>query len=360
MKYTIGFKDLPFRVSSEQIIYIESEYNNAVNDIIVRNYERIYNNCKRYGYEFVYLPLLSSHFNMEVRSYYNPMCNNSKNIPIKSSFILDYMARPENRKHIPPSLLYYRSNVISTSNDEVILAGMSLDELYLYNEDFDYYFSQIHRDKKDAERNTPRFMIVSDTQADPEDILDPIADDGVCYSIDPIPSLEKQFDIETTQMVAEIQERVDKLLQKGISLYVLENILRPSIELSRLVITADYRIILPDYNNMEIEMTPLVKAVYLLFLRHTDGIPFKHLTDYRNELLQIYTDIRGGNLTDEMAKSVLYATSPFNNSINEKCARIREAFVAKFDERIAENYFVRGKRGEPKRITLSRHLVEWE
>ena len=30
----------------------------------------------------------------------------------------------------------------------------------------------------------------------------------------------------------------------------------------RLVITKDYRIVLPDYNNMEIKMEPLVKAVY--------------------------------------------------------------------------------------------------
>lgn len=33
---------------------------------------------------------------------------------------------------------------------------------------------------------------------------------------------------------------------------------------------------------------------------------------------------------------------------------------AQFDEEIAKHYFVTGKRGEPKRITLSRDLVEWE
>ena len=107
-------------------------------------------------------------------------------------------------------------------------------------------------------------------------------------------------------------------------------------------------------------MTPLVKAVYLLFLRHSEGISFKYLSDYHDELLQIYTNIRGGWLTDEMKKSVIYATSPFNNSINEKCARIREAFIEHYDEKLVEQYIVTGKRGEPKRITLSRDLVEWE
>jgi len=32
-------------------------------------------------------------------------------------------------------------------------------------------------------------------------------------------------------------------------------------------------------------MTPLTKAAYFLFLKHQEGILFKHLFDYRNELL---------------------------------------------------------------------------
>lgn len=107
-------------------------------------------------------------------------------------------------------------------------------------------------------------------------------------------------------------------------------------------------------------MTPLVKAVYILFLCHENSIPFKHLSDYHDELLQIYTDVRGGWLTSEMKKSVIYATSLFNNSINEKCAHIREAFVSQFDEHLAKHYFVMGKRGEPKRIALDRNLIKWE
>jgi hypothetical protein len=39
---------------------------------------------------------------------------------------------------------------------------------------------------------------------------------------------------------------------------------------------------------MEIKMEPLTKAVYLLFLNHPEGILFKHLPDYRQELANIY------------------------------------------------------------------------
>ena len=59
-------------------------------------------------------------------------------------------------------------------------------------------------------------------------------------------------------------------------------------------------------------------------------------------------------------KSLDAVCDPTQNAINEKCARIREAFVSRFDERLARNYFVTGKRGEPKGITLPRDLVEWK
>ena len=126
------------------------------------------------------------------------------------------------------------------------------------------------------------------------------------------------------------------------------------------MITSDYRILLPDYNNMEIQMTPLVKAVYLLFLRHPEGIIFKHLMDYRDELKDIYKKIKGDRWIFTQTRSVNDATNPMKNSINEKCARVREAFVTRFDERLAKHYIITGERGEPKRITLPQDLIEWE
>ena len=137
---------------------------------------------------------------------------------------------------------------------------------------------------------------------------------------------------------------------------MLEQYISGKEKLSRLHITADFRILLPDYNNIEIQMTPLPKAVFILFLRHAEGIPFKFLFDYREELTSIYRRIRPTAST----RSIESVVDPTNNSINEKCARIREAFVSKFDEHLAENYFITGKRGEPKKIRLPRKLIKWD
>ena len=51
---------------------------------------------------------------------------------------------------------------------------------------------------------------------------------------------------------------------------------------------------------------------------------------------------------------------PTDNSINEKCARIKEAFLLNIHEDIAADYVVTGKRGEPKRVKLSTDKIIWE
>ena len=76
-------------------------------------------------------------------------------------------------------------------------------------------------------------------------------------------------------LLDEVKTRIAKLRQRGISQYILEQLIHPDDRLSRLVIMKDYRLLLPDYNDMEIKMEPLVKAVYLLFLKHPEGILFK-------------------------------------------------------------------------------------
>lgn len=133
-----------------------------------------------------------------------------------------------------------------------------------------------------------------------------------------------------------------------------------AIKLSRLTITKDFSILLSDYNDMEIKMEPLVKAVFLLFLKHPEGIIFKHLPDYKQELIDIYNELRPQGLTMRSMQSIEDVTDPFQNSINEKCARIRAAFVDKFDIYLAKNYIITGERGEAKKIALPRELVEWE
>ena len=184
-----------------------------------------------------------------------------------------------------------------------------------------------------------------------------------CKENDHIPcilALNEDQEFVSLTLLEDMDVRVQKLRNKGLNEWTFRGLFKTKSQLSRLIITKDYRILLPDYNDIEVKMEPLVKAVYLLFLKHPEGILFKGLTDYREELLNIYKKLKPMGLNKRTIQSIEDVTNPLLNSINEKCARIRSAFVKEFDESLAKNYFVTGERGEAKKIALPRDLVIWE
>lgn len=184
-----------------------------------------------------------------------------------------------------------------------------------------------------------------------------------CKENDHLPcilALNEDQEFVSFTLLGDLDVHVKKVRAKGMNEWTFRSLFKTKAQLSRLVVTKDFRLFLPDYNDIEIKMEPLVKAVYLLFLRHPDGIVFKELSDYREELLNIYKGLKPMGLSKRTIQSIEDVTNPLLNSINEKCARIRSAFVKEFDEGLAKNYFVTGERGEAKRITLSRDLVVWE
>ena len=148
---------------------------------------------------------------------------------------------------------------------------------------------------------------------------------------------------ELSALVRELSTagRNDLLLQ-AIGVSVLEDLRIEAAKgkLSRLLITKDYRFILTDYDNREIELTPVHKAVYLLFLNHPEGIEFKQLADYREELLGYY--MRTARMMDKQVieESVDKLINPLNNSINEKCSRIKNVFLSMMDRYTADFYIV--------------------
>lgn len=189
----------------------------------------------------------------------------------------------------------------------------------------------------------------------PKPTGDDIADDGFHQTNNDLYRNMSDYDLEK-----EIRDRIKELRRRGVQMGVLRDLIEEQPTLSRMVIDKDYRIFLPDYNNTEITMSPLPKAVFLLFLKHPEGIPFKQLREYRGELLNIYKQITNRVIERNIEESIRDITDPTKNSINEKCARIRKAFVKQFDIIYAKHYFITGKRGEPKKIILPRELVEYQ
>ena len=164
---------------------------------------------------------------------------------------------------------------------------------------------------------------------------------------------------ELKQLMEELRHKMQRLKEYGMSEKEIISSLHTDQQLPQLIITRNYRIFLGD-EHREVHLEPLVKSVYLLFLKHPEGIIFKDLPDYRKELALIYNKVRPWGLTDRALKSIEDVTNPMLNSINEKCARIRRTFVTMLDSGVAEQYYIKGVRGKAKKIALPRELVAWE
>lgn len=184
------------------------------------------------------------------------------------------------------------------------------------------------------------------------------------------------------ETAAELSLLIQELVAAGRNDLLLRSIGIPLLEelrievaksrLSRLLITKDYRFVLLDYANKEVEMNPVHKAVYMLFLNHPEGIEFKHLVDHRDELLKYY--MATARLIDKktITESVDMLVNPLNNSINEKCSSIKKAFFSLMDQYTANYYIISGHTRKHiagsskmwferlKVVTLPRELVIWE
>ena len=125
-------------------------------------------------------------------------------------------------------------------------------------------------------------------------------------------------------------------------------------------VTKDFRILLPDRFDTEIRLQPLVKTVFLLFLRHPEGIRFGDLSDYRAELTALYRGVTRRSSGPELERAIDRLVTPGGNAIHEKAAKLASALARYFRPQELPAYTLTGKAGAPKRIRLDRTLVEWE
>ncbi len=358
----LSFKSLPFDPESGQVIYVESSYHKKLNTFILDHYTWLRKTFHRHGLEFCYLPNLFD----ETVHYHAPYLKDEECRAIIDGLpsLTDYAIDGET---IEPSLVFALDIPVEDAEGNTVLQSVAIEpKWYRPNKrtfallakevkrvavERSIYYHELRKPERkgeDDEGGHVRFSI-----GDVDERVVPRRGQLADYA-------DNHFDSESRELIEEIRARVKALRLKGVNTLFIHGIIDECERLSRLRITKDYRIFLVDYNNMEIRLAVLPKAVFFLFLHHPEGIRFKELSDYYPELLQIYLKLRpiGGRMRQE--QSIRDITNPCSNSINEKCARIREAFICNFDERLAKNYFITGRRGEPKSIMLDPSMVIWE
>ena len=403
MRYSIAFKNLPFEPEKRQVIYVENQYDERINAVIKRNYEQIKWTFKQANLDFVYLPMF---FNDEETKekilYYAPYLTSDiiEKAELRSSYLLRYMCHIENKEKITPSFLYAPSK----EDDEWFFQGQSIDIAEDENASFVKGINNLVLDieeelARNQQKSEKRFDEDIDEGIDDVDVRFHIGEENdqksskVEYSSTPdwrgkwgkwLSSFRKKAILEeeddqgkthepststlddineedVRDTLEELEKNIERLRLWGIPLSAIAEFVAKYETVSRILLTNDLRILLPDYNNREVEMGPLYKAVYFLFLNHPEGIVLKHLEEYHRELVNYYLQTsQKKELTPRMIDTINSLEYPGNNSINSTLSRIKQYFKCTIDEHLAKNYYIVGRPGEPYKIALDNILVEWE
>lgn len=388
------------------VVFVEPRYDEAINGYIANNHEYIQGLCKRKGLSFLYIPTFFSLFSSEKLKYFTGEKEDAGDL---ATFITLYSILPERsfEQIVAPSLMFTgaengkctaytidcgdgvadKERCIAKSIEQIINGNSDGEKFVrkpglfcryvdsiqaeLFDEDWDDPNFLPPKEDKECGRSRKHYPIHEEMEyysrirfrISEENPLD--GDDEIKLKKRRIPSLEKE---DRTEILEEdfdsdaclaAQEFIAGLIGKGYSQETIWGLLAPMKRLSEVYINRNYRIYLKRYN-MEIELPPVQKAVYLLFLKHPEGIYFKNMPDYEEELFLLYRRIATRGSAQKHIDTIKELVNPLGNSMNEKCSIIKKRLLAMLDDDLARHYYISGNKGEIKRIDINPNLIEWE
>lgn len=340
-KIRVHFNGLPFKPNEKQIIFYDPLKESEFSDYIGTNLAKISAYFQEIGFEFCYFPEIFSQLTPEQVRYHFPNWNGEPLHKVGNDLLKPYLA-PEDRDIGACFLRLF------DKHDETFSCYQLRPSFVMKWEDqLAYYQRGLMRGIKAYQNEEGNIM------------FSVVCNDSENYQRKIVFDIEKDFEEQADKVLDELKDFLKSVSVQGIREFVLNCSVPIESRLSRLVIDENYNIVLPEYGNIIIDLGPMPKAVYLLFLRHEEGINFKSLVDYKKELEGYYETLTNRTTRKIIEESIDAVVDPTRNTLNEKNSRIRQAFLKQMDECLAKNYCITGVRGEAKRITLPRELVEW-
>lgn len=328
---------LPF-LKDETVLYVDSPIGTS-HHYIEDSKDDLYKIFRKAGYTFLYLPDLVKELSPEILDYQFP--GQKSNLLVEDLYRnIQDVAQLDDRT----GFLYKRDgNIhfrpIPESPDHLIKAA--IDEFIsslryeILQEECEIRFRKckpkgIGRGKSYCATDTIFCKTVN------EELLDP-----------------------KTQAIIDAWEEIEH--KYGISIEDLDIILRYRVKLSRLIITTSNRIFLPDLEgNPEVKLDDLTKALYFFYLRNPKGASFKELQDHEDEIYRIYMGITGRDDIEGIRRSVSGLVAPYSTGRDSCVSRIKKAFRDIVGDRIAKYYYIDGRAGDTRKVSIDRDLVIWE
>ena len=163
--------------------------------------------------------------------------------------------------------------------------------------------------------------------------------------------LERMEASELLALLEKVQERLN----------IIGNGLRTeSVEPVELFIDVHFNIRMGGADGSILALRPLVKTLFILFLKHPEGILLKQRDCYREELEKIYLTINPNTDRDDVKARIARLVDLQDNSFSEKASVLNARLAELLPEGIASDYQIQGYNGCPRKIHLNPLMVHWE
>ena len=133
-----------------------------------------------------------------------------------------------------------------------------------------------------------------------------------------------------------------------------------SCELRKLYVDKAYDIHLDRKDGRTLPLRPLVKTVFIFFLKHPEGVLLKERTLYEEELNAIYAVIAPHVPQESREERIRRLVNPTDNSFSEKASVLNARLESLLPMGTAGHYKIQGTNGFPRRIPLDPLWVTWE
>ncbi|MBX2897559.1 MAG: hypothetical protein KF763_19115 [Cyclobacteriaceae bacterium] len=353
-------------------MFVENKFDPFLNNYLTKNLELISSQFELAGKTFVYFPAIQFTDGSDQKSILDFIRYQIPVLYLLSDKELEQLVN-SSRTHITPSVFYrmlidelqlpFEKACLLFKDAEKKFSATPID--YKSETDLDTFFDSFVKDLTSKEFDNVLGTAPLSRDYDADRLFDEETNQFSEEVKDKLAALKKankyEVLVETIMlMLSTLKEERPDLIEKIQPLLTKERLLEPKVAPSPLVIDKHNNIFLPDFGNKEIKLHALPKTVYLLFLRHPEGIRFKELYQYKAELLEIYYKVTNRYEKQEIERAINDLVDMTNPSINQKCTRIREAFRNIMDDHIARYYYIDGKNGEAKRIMLPQELIEFK
>lgn len=161
------------------------------------------------------------------------------------------------------------------------------------------------------------------------------------------------------QIAQDILRQIEEVSRDGTVEIIFADDIRKYIALlqeeglSPLVVDSCLQIRLPLYE-LTLSLPPLAKSLYLLYMRHPEGLYRKQIADFEDELLALYAACVGRKADPAMRTTIARLTDFSTKNADKQMAKINCVFRSALGERAVHYLPTGATRGGSRRLDFDR------